>query len=71
MAVIELLLAAGAGSSVKDAMGATPMLDAARFGQEAAMEVLLRHGATLGLEEGKVSQLLCECVHRGDVVLLR
>ncbi len=69
--MVELLLAAGADTGLKDNVGATPLLEAARSGQLSVMESLLRHGAKLHLEEVQVAQLLCECVFRGDMPLLR
>jgi ankyrin repeat protein len=65
--VVELLLLAGAASAKRDALGSTALLEAAKAGQDTCMELLLKHGATLGLSATETAARLCECAANSDL----
>lgn len=69
--MVELLLAAGASPAVRDALGSSPLLEAAKAGQDKVLELLLKKGATLGLEPAEVAALLCNCTAASDLPKLR
>ena len=69
--VVELLLVAGADPGLRDALGNSPLLEAAKAGQDRCVDVLLKRGAPLGLGRTDTASLRCSCTADSDLPQLR
>jgi ankyrin repeat protein len=69
--VVEMLLVAGADPNLHDSLGCTALLEAVKAGNEEVLGALLKHGARLDLDDMRQAELLCQCVHQGDLPRLR
>ncbi|PSC76146.1 potassium NKT2 [Micractinium conductrix] len=66
-----LLLKAGADADAKDAFGGTAMWEACQHGQDECIDLLLRFGGSLGKQGVAAASMLCTCVFKGELSLLR
>ncbi|KAL3921255.1 MAG: hypothetical protein SGPRY_004967 [Prymnesium sp.] len=65
------LLRYKANKDAVDRFGRTPLQEAVLNARDEAAQVLLKHGATLGLSEGQLASKLCDAAHANDCALIR
>ena len=69
--VVTRILEHQANPNLCDMHGSTALYEAARNGHEDTMAVLLKHGATLMMEESRAASTLCQAVSDGDILRLK
>lgn len=69
--VVQLLLDAGADPAFHDNFGTTAMMEAVKGAHDLIIDLMLMHGATLGMDGIQVASQMCTCAFEGDLVQLR